>query len=97
MATYLVTGANRGIGYEYCRQLQSRGDRAIAVCRETTPDLEALGIRIEENIDITSDASVANLHERLKETQIDVLINNAAITKSVALQHLDFDSIREQF
>ena len=114
MATYLVTGANRGIGYEYCRQLQSRGDRAIAqartqgfaVCRETTADLEALGIRIEENIDITSDASVANLHERLKETQIDVLINNAAIAygsarsaiaKSVALQHLDFDSIREQF
>ena len=105
MATYLVTGANRGIGYEYCRQLQSRGDSAIAqartqgfaVCRQTTVELKALGIQIEENIDITSDDSVANLHKRLKETQIDVLINNAAITKSVALQHLDFDSIREQF
>lgn len=33
MATYLVTGTNRGIGYEYCRQLQARGDRVIAVCR----------------------------------------------------------------
>ena len=97
MATYLVTGANRGIGYEYCRQLQSRGDRAIAVCRQTTVELKALGIRVEENIDITSDDSVANLQGRLKETQIDVLINNAAIIKSVALQHLDFDSIREQF
>jgi NAD(P)-dependent dehydrogenase (short-subunit alcohol dehydrogenase family) len=30
MATYLVTGTNRGIGYEYCRQLQARGDRVIA-------------------------------------------------------------------
>ncbi|MBA2747264.1 MAG: SDR family oxidoreductase [Tatlockia sp.] len=97
MATYLVTGANRGIGYEYCRQLQSRGDSAIAVCRQTTVELKALGIRVEENIDITSDDSVANLQEHLRETQIDVLINNAAIAKSVALQYLDFDSIREQF
>jgi NAD(P)-dependent dehydrogenase (short-subunit alcohol dehydrogenase family) len=31
MATYLITGANRGIGYEYCRQLQERGDKVIAV------------------------------------------------------------------
>lgn len=105
MATYLVTGASRGIGYEYCRQLQARGDTAIAVCRQTTVELKALGSRVEENIDITSDDSVANLQERLRETQIDVLINNAAIfartaegiAKSIALQHLDFDSIREQF
>ena len=105
MATYLVTGANRGIGYEYCRQLQSRGDSAIAqartqgfaVCRQASNELKALGIRIEEGIDITSDDSVANLHKKLGETQIDVLINNAAIAKSITLEHLDFDSIREQF
>ncbi len=97
MTTYLVTGANRGIGYEYCRQLQARGDTAIAVCRQASNELKALGIRVEENIDITSDDSVANLHERLGATQIDVLINNAAIAKSITLEHLDFDSIREQF
>lgn len=33
MVTYLITGANRGIGYEYCRQLNKRGDPAIAACR----------------------------------------------------------------
>ncbi len=68
MATYLVTGANRGIGYEYCRQLQARGDTVIAVCPEALKELKALGVRVEENIDITSNDSVANLHERLGET-----------------------------
>ncbi len=97
MATYLVTGANRGIGYEYCRQLQARGDTVIAVCRTVTDELKALGVRVEDGIDVTSDAAVASLHERLGETQIDVLINNVGIIKRVTLEHLDFDSIREQF
>lgn len=97
MATYLVTGANRGIGYEYCRQLQARGDIVIAVCRSASFELKQLGVRVEEGIDITSDTSVAALGDRLGDTQIDVLINNAGILKRVTLEDLDFESIREQF
>lgn len=97
MATYLITGANRGIGYEFCRQLQARGDRAIAVCRTASEELKQLGVPIEEGIDITSDASVAGLKSRLGSTAIDVLINNAGILQWVTLDNLDFDSIREQF
>ena len=52
---------------------------------------------MEEGIDITSDASVADLSKRLGKIKIDVLINNAGIIKRVMLEHLDFDSIREQF
>lgn len=96
MATYLITGTNRGIGFEYCRQLQARGDTVIAVCRKASQELGALGVQVEEGIDITSDASVTTLTERLGES-IDVLINNAAIAKLVTLETLDFDSIREQF
>ncbi|MBW4577236.1 MAG: SDR family oxidoreductase [Aphanothece sp. CMT-3BRIN-NPC111] len=97
MATYLVTGANRGIGYEYCRQLQARGERVIAVCRSASEELKQLGVRVEDGIDITSDASVASLRDRLGDTAIDVLINNAGIIKRVTLEDLDFESIREQF
>ncbi|MBD1932055.1 MULTISPECIES: SDR family oxidoreductase [Cyanophyceae] len=97
MATYLVTGANRGIGYEYCRQLQARGDRVIAVCRSASEELKQLGVQVEEGVDITSEASVASLRDRLGDTTIDVLINNAGIIKRVTLEDLDFESIREQF
>lgn len=97
MAVYLVTGANRGIGWEYCRQLKERGDTVIAVCRTASDDLKELGLRVEDEIDITSDTSIAKLRDRLKDTPINVLINNAAIVKSVTLENLDFDSIREQF
>ncbi|MEP0873238.1 SDR family oxidoreductase [Trichocoleus desertorum AS-A10] len=97
MATYLVTGANRGIGYEYCRQLQARGDRVIAVCRSTSEALQQLGVQVEAGIDITSDASVADLQKRLGDEVIDVLIHNAGIIQRVTLDNLDFDSIREQF
>lgn len=97
MATYLVTGANRGIGCEYCRQLQARGEEVIAVCRTASEELKQLGVRIEEGIDITSDDSVADLRTRLGDIAIAVLINNAGIIKRVTLENLDFDSIREQF
>ncbi|WP_068819539.1 SDR family oxidoreductase [Phormidesmis priestleyi] len=97
MATYLITGANRGIGYDYCRQLQARGDRVIAVCRTASEELKQLGVQFEERVDITSEASVANLRTRLGDMTIDVLINNAGIAKRVTLEDLDFDSIREQF
>lgn len=97
MATYLVTGANRGIGLEYCRQLQARGDQVIAVCRSPSPDLEALGVRIEAGIDLASEAAIAGLVERLGSLQLDGLILNAGILHSMGLEDLDAEAIRRQF
>ena len=50
MATYLVTGANRGIGWEYCRQLKERGDTVIAICRSVSNELADLGVQVEADV-----------------------------------------------
>lgn len=97
MATYLVTGANRGIGLEYCRQLKHRGEEVIAVCRSVSDELKELDVVIKDGIDITSEASIADLVKALEGNKIDVLINNAGIINRVTLDNLDFDSIRQQF
>jgi NAD(P)-dependent dehydrogenase (short-subunit alcohol dehydrogenase family) len=97
MSTYLITGANRGIGYEYCRQLLNRGNQPIAVCRNSSPELDALGIRVIKGIDLTKDQDLASLQDQLRGEKIDVLINNAGIIESVSLVNLDIESIRRQF
>jgi NAD(P)-dependent dehydrogenase (short-subunit alcohol dehydrogenase family) len=97
MATYVITGANRGIGFEFCRQLLAKGDTVYAVCRQASPELKDLGAKVIEGIEITEDASVQSLKKQLQGVPIDVLINNAGIIEWVTLQDLDFDSISRQF
>ena len=96
MATILVTGANRGIGLSITRQLKERGDTVIAACRSTSEELSALGVQVEEGVDVGSQASVDALAQRLKGTQIDTLINNAGILKRTSLEAVDFESIAQQ-
>ncbi len=96
MSVALVTGANRGIGLELCRQLMAHGDRVIAVCRASSEQLDALGAQVESGVDVSSDANVTALAERLSGTPIDLLINNAGILTREPLDDLDFDRIRRQ-
>jgi NAD(P)-dependent dehydrogenase (short-subunit alcohol dehydrogenase family) len=97
MATYAITGANRGIGLEFCRQLLAKGNTVYAVCRQASSELKYLGVQVIEGIEITEDASVQSLKKQLQGVPIDVLINNAGIIEWVTLQDLDFDSISRQF
>ena len=97
MSTYLITGANRGIGLELVSQLKARGDDVIATCRATSSELNSLFVRVEEGIDITSGDSVIQLRERLKGIKIDVLIQNAGIAEFNSLSNLDPASIMNQF
>jgi len=97
LSTYLITGANRGIGLELVRQLKDRGENVIATCRSMSPELNALSVRVETDIDITSGDSVLQLKENLSETKVDVLIQNAGIAEFNSLSTLDPKSILHQF
>jgi NAD(P)-dependent dehydrogenase (short-subunit alcohol dehydrogenase family) len=96
MTTALVMGSNRGIGLELCRQLKARGDDVIGVCRRGSPALDALGVRVESGVDVTSERDVADLVERLGGCPLDLLILNAGILERTELEDLDFEVIRRQ-
>lgn len=95
--TALVTGANRGIGLEICRQLVERGDHVIAACRSVSNGLTALDVRVEEGVDVSSEESVAHLVRRLGGEPIDWLVNNAGILTRETLSSMDYEAVRLQF
>lgn len=80
MPTYLITGANRGIGLELTRQLSARGDRVIGAAR-TPAAADALKSVTDfvSTVDVASEPSIAAMAKRLANEPIDVLINNAGV------------------
>lgn len=82
-STYLITGANRGIGLEFAKQLRARGDTVIATCREVekAAELKATGAEVLA-LDVASEASIAQFTKGLNERGIDVLINNAGVSST---------------
>ncbi len=89
MTRYLITGANRGLGLEFVRQLLARGDSVVACCREpaAAPELQALTASTDNRLtlqalDVTDAQAIATLPARLAGvgvTALDVLINNAGV------------------
>jgi len=97
MSTALITGANRGIGLELCRQLKDRGWEVIAACRQRAPELDALGVRVEAGLEVTDPAAVADVARRLEGVPLDLLVNNAGLLTRESLDDLDFERMRRQY
>jgi len=78
--TVFISGANRGIGLALARNFTDAGFNVIGTARkpEQATELKATGARVEQ-LDVTDQASVDALAQRLGETPIDILINNAGI------------------
>lgn len=86
MNTLLITGANRGIGLEFCRQYAAAGWRVLACCRDPGkadalkqlagfhPDLIKL-----HALDVTNHTQIEQLARTLSGETIDLLINNAGV------------------
>lgn len=95
-STALVTGGNRGIGLALCALLKQRGAEVIAVCRQPSPGLEALGVRIVAGVDVTSDEGVETLSKALGGARLDLAILNAGILRSSGLEDLDLADVEDQ-
>ena len=93
MAICVVTGANRGIGLELCRQLAARGDHVIAACRRTSPELDDLGVEVVTGVDVGNSESLQLLTTAVGDRNIDLLVNNAGILRRDELESIDDDTI----
>jgi NAD(P)-dependent dehydrogenase (short-subunit alcohol dehydrogenase family) len=86
MTVTLITGANKGLGYETARQLLEAGHTVYIGARD--PELgEAAALRLGASyvqLDVTDDVSVADALQLLDEREglLDVLVNNAGISTS---------------
>jgi len=101
MATVLITGANRGLGLEFCHQYAINGWDVIACCRqpEQASGLGQLAqqsptIQIEA-LDVADFNQIDLLSQKLSNRCIDVLINNAGVyedKQSYGFGQLDYQA-----
>lgn len=84
----LVTGGNRGIGFEICRQLGMHGVNVVLAAREATKGkaaakaLQNEGLPVEfHRLDVASCRSIRSCVAAVTERRgrIDVLVNNAGV------------------
>jgi NAD(P)-dependent dehydrogenase (short-subunit alcohol dehydrogenase family) len=103
MTVTLITGANKGLGYETARQLTERGHTVYLGARDATRGeaaASALGGHFVQ-LDVTDDSSVESALGVIAEGEgrLDVLVNNAGIsavgdvTGPIALEVFDTNAI----
>jgi NAD(P)-dependent dehydrogenase (short-subunit alcohol dehydrogenase family) len=96
----VVTGGNRGIGFEICRQLAGRGAHVILAARNSEASEAAVKTLAAQKLvaqfhplDVTATNSIAALRDYLQRThgRLDVLVNNAGIIAKGDAPALEID------
>ena len=105
----MVTGANRGMGLETCRQLAERGLRVILTSRDESKgtaakdQLASDGCEVDyHRLDVTDEESAHTLAKHIEGTygRLDVLVNNAGVLvdpEGGSLLAADLDVLRASF
>ncbi len=105
-STILITGANRGIGFEITQQYAKAGWRVIACCREPEKAQGLDGVRSDHReqvsihrLDVTNSEPIKALATSVEDTPIDILLNNAGIygQRDDSLGNIDEDKWLETF
>merc|ERR1711935_48063 len=100
----LVTGGNRGLGYEIVKQAVADGATVIVVCRSTNSDLEELVGKwnVYAGVDVTDNVAVDNALKKIKSDggALDFVINNAGYfyepNEKISDASLNFDEQLKQ-
>lgn len=95
--TILITGANRGLGLEFTRQLSLQDVQIIACCREPEQAKELIQLAKNNNhisihqLDVTNDEAIQSLAQELGDRPLDWIIHNAGISgeKGVTTGNID--------
>ena len=101
----IVTGANRGIGFETCRQLARRDVRVILTSRDeargqaAVEQLAAEGLSLDyHQLDVSDAENINRVRDYVEATygRLDILVNNAAIyiDERHSLLALNYDVLR---
>ncbi len=107
MKTALITGANRGIGLEFCRQYAAEGWRIIACTRhlEKSSALNTLAAGHPEHVtvhalDVADHTQIEGLAQSSSGEPIDLLLNNAGIytgSRAGAFDSIDYEAWAHEF
>lgn len=81
----VVTGANRGLGLEFCKQLRAEGHVVLGTSRGRSQSLDGTGVHVEK-LDVADAESISRFADAVAERmeRVDLLINNAGINSKTA-------------